>query len=58
MAFGLSASGDLQKVQAALNICEHKTLPSDPGTVGETLEAVGFSATLEKMDRINVTRAT
>ena len=47
-----------KKVPAALNICEHKTLPSDPETVGETLEAVGFSATLEKMDRINVTRAT
>ena len=47
-----------KKVQAALNICEHKTLPSDPGTVGETLEAVGFSATSEKIDRINVTRAT
>ena len=44
-AFGLNTSGDLQKVQAALNICEHKTLPSDPGTIGETLEAVGFSAT-------------
>ena len=25
-------------------MCEHMTLPSDPGTVGETLEAVGFSA--------------
>ena len=24
---------------------EHKTLPSDPGTVGETLVAIGFSAT-------------
>ena len=42
-----------KKVQAALNICEHKTLPSDPGTVGETLEAVGFSATSEKMNRMN-----
>ena len=47
-----------KKVQAALNICEHETLPSDPATVGETLEAVGFSATKEKMDRTNVTRAT
>ena len=47
-----------KKVQAALNVCEHKTLPSDPGTVGETLETVGFSATSEKMDRISVTRAT
>ena len=37
---------------------EHKTLPSDPGTVGETLEAVGFSATKEKMDQPNATRAT
>ena len=51
MAFGLSASGDLQKGSSSTEICEHKTLPSDPGTVGETLEAVGFSATLEKMDR-------
>ena len=37
---------------------EHKTLPSDPGTVGETLEAIGFSATKEKMDQLNATRAT
>ena len=37
---------------------EHENLPSDPGTVGETLEAVGFSATKEKMDQPNATRAT
>ena len=40
-----------KKVQAALNICKRKTLPSDPGTVGETLEAVGFPATKEKKIR-------
>ena len=38
------ASGELQKFPAALNICEHETLPPDLGTVGETLEAVGFPA--------------
>ena len=46
-----------KKVQAALNICKHKTLPTDPGTVGETLEAVGFPATKEKKDQTNATRA-
>ena len=46
-----------KKVQAALNICKRKTLPSDPGIVGETLEAVGFLATKEKKDQTNATRA-
>ena len=36
----------------------HETLPSDSGTVGETLEGVGFSTTKEKMDQTNATRAT
>ena len=57
-AFGLYASGELRKVPAALNICEHETLPSDSGTVGETLEGVGFSRTKEKMGQTNATRAT
>lgn len=46
-AFGLYASRELQKGSSGTEYmrAEHKTLPSDPGTVGETLEAVGFSAT-------------
>ena len=48
-AFGLYASGELQKGASGTEYMrtEHNTLPSnsDPGTVGETLEAVGFTAT-------------
>ena len=46
-AFSLYASRELQKGSSGTEYMqtEHETLPSDPGTVGETLEAVGFSAT-------------